>query len=149
MSGAFASMAVALGAAPPALPTPAERTAARVRRCAEALRHADNPDTLAAAAALEAWLAEGGDLAARLGLKAARGRRFDLPAVAGPLQRRDAAIRTLAAELREPGISERAHLARLVAVLKQPERAAVIRESTGAATVPTSATRLRTIIRAP
>jgi hypothetical protein len=148
MGDPFAQMAATLAGTPPA-PSPAEAAERRLSRAAAILRASRDADAVAVAVGLEAWLGSGGDLAARLGVKARRGRRRDLPAHDRRLRMRDELVRALADELREPGASERANLARLVTHLREPGVVKVFREVTGADTVPTSQTRLRAILRAP
>lgn len=142
----FAQMAATLAGAAPPPPTPAEVTARRLGRAASILRKSGDPDALEVARGIEGWLARGGDLAKALGVKARRGRRRDLPAYDRRLRMRDVMLRELADQLRKPGDSQRAHLARVVACLRESPAATVIREVAGV-DVPTSPTRLRAIIR--
>jgi len=145
----FTAMAAALTAAAPPPLSRASATARRLGRAAELLRATGDPAGLEVAEAIDRWLVEGGDLRALLGVKGRQGHARDLPAVDGPLRRRDALLRKLAVLVREPGLSERALVARVVTILGEPRITRCIRELSGCDTVPMSETRLRAILRAP
>lgn len=145
----FAAMAAALTAAAPPPLSRAEATARRLGRAAELLRASGDQAAIEVAEGFDRWLTEGGDLRAHLGVKGRRGHARDLPAVDGPLRRRDALLRKLAVLVREPGLSERALVARVVTILGEPRITRCIRELSGCDTVPMSGTRLRSILRAP
>lgn len=147
-SDPFAAMVSTLAGAAAPPPSRAETTAARLGRAAELLRRSGDQAGLEVADAIDRWLVEGGDLRTHLGVKARPGRARDVPAIAAPLRQRDAAIRALAARVRE-GCSPGEKARFLATFFSTPSaRAIVLREVEGEARVPTSARQLVRILRA-
>lgn len=149
MADPFTHMANALtGTAPPALATPAEAVAARLGRAAAVLRAAGEPDLIAVAEGLDQWLAAGGDLRERLGVKARRGRRHDLPAnAAAELAKRRAVhglVQLLGLGDESPSVAGRA----LAALLASPTRGPLIlRQLEPGVKLPSSESQLKRLLR--
>jgi hypothetical protein len=81
--------------------------------CSDAVRHLVN--------GLRAWLHQGGDLNAHLGVRAQRGKAAQLPHRNAPKQSRDAALRQLADTLPMPTPEERARELALMVLAKDPQ----------------------------
>ncbi|MBS0448576.1 MAG: hypothetical protein JSR59_21855 [Proteobacteria bacterium] len=121
--------------------SPIER-AAEVREVVTLLRGAASPAALRHAAALEAWLSEGGDLNRLLGLRPRRGGAFETLHRGSRLRQRNAAIRGVAAGLDGP-VHQRAET--LAAMLRRGDPAVlVIRQI---AEPPSSAAQIARILR--
>jgi hypothetical protein len=136
------------GTAPPAMPTKAEATAARLSRAAAVLRNSGDPELAAVAGAFEQWLASGGDLARMLGAKARRGKRDELPHNQRRRQAMADELRALVAD--ENGrVTDPRQAGKVLAALlrRMPVAARVIRERTGVDRVPTSEKSLVSLIR--
>lgn len=103
-----------------------------------------SPAARAVAVGLADFLTRGGDLAARLGLRARRGGAYDLPRNRAPLQRRDTLLRGIAAELSGSAKTRAAQIATMVS-MGDPRIVAIQRET--AARIPTSPTRIASILR--
>ncbi len=115
-----------------------------LQQACEILRADGSPAARAVAGGLADFLARGGDLAARLGLRARRGGAYDLPHNRAPLQRRDELLRGIAAELAGSAQTRAVQIATLVS-MGDPRIMAIQRETS--ARIPTSPTRIASILR--
>lgn len=149
MPDALAGIADTLrGTAPPAMPTKAEATAARLGRAAAVLRATGDAELADVAGAFEQWLACGGDLARMLGAKAARGKRNELPHNAAARAALRAGLRELQAKLELPADDRAAARGLSFVLRRQPVLQVILRAETGVDAVPTSRNGLFSVLRA-
>lgn len=107
------------------------------RQCSEAVRHLVD--------GLRAWLHQGGDLNAHLGVRAPRGKAAQLPHLNAPKQSRDAALRQLADKLPQPTAEERARALASMVLARDPQILAI--HQCSGRQVPSSAVQLARILR--
>lgn len=114
-----------------------------LREAVDVLQRQDGAGARRVGDALSAWLRDGGDLAKRLGVSVPRGKWGKLPSRLTPMQRRNDALRRLAATLPGSTPQQAEQLAALIA--NRDPRIEVIRSSVGVA-LPTSDRQLRRVI---